>query len=997
MTESKKSTVFISYSRKNKAFVRKLDAALEEQGINAWVDWEGIPLSTDWMVEIAKGIVAADAFLFVISPDALESEYCLKELELAISENKKIIPIVYSEPEKRKKIHPRLASANWVFLRPKKEKFIDVIPKIIETIFTDFNWVSEHTRLLQRAIEWDKNNRNVSYLLQGTELENAEKWMTESTTDIKRQVTLLQAEYIRASREGTSRRQKRLTFTIGFAMLVSILLFIFSVSQWRQSIENMHLAQENALIAAANERIAKEQQLVAEENARLVLENENKVKAQRSTALALAYSERPSNLDISTLLALESLTRFESDEAKAILRNNISKMPIPVAQLHHTDRIWNLILSNDGQYFISASADDSACVWTVSGEKKFCVTHTDDVTDVLTTKDDALLITAGRDGYVKFWNFSDGSAVNEFNVKSPIYDIDINVQNSLLIAGREDGFVSVINLKSNIPTYTFDFNRGAVTTVKFHPNGIWASVGTKEGRVRVWRVQTGQLESGPRHEAEVFNLAISPNGKVMVSVGADSTARIARAESGKETHILKHPDWVEDVAFSPNGLWFATASDDKIIRVFDTETGIEKLRMYHSSFVQRVKISPDGNWIVSTGYDLTARIWDSRTGALVLEASLDGIGSALLFSQDGKHIIVGDRDGNITIWDISILYSQIGHIEFEEFVNRIKFDLDGSRILINSDDKLVWQLPYSQITLTNQGETGKPVFSTNNLTSLLEISPNSKWIAVSENSELNQSQAILFNFESLVKNALPHTSDLTSLSFNPTNQFLVTTNIDSHEVYIWDIETGNKIKTITFDEEVFTATFNPKDSTVAIGLSDKIIIWNISADQEIMRLFHTGHINILAFNMQGSLLASASSDGSINIWDLNQKEVSNSKYKFNQNSTITALDFSSNKNWLASASEDGFVYLFDINIGEEILRIPHGDAVTGLDFSPDEMLLATATRKTLQIFDLNLLSPISNNDLSHTACSRLTRNLTQSEWNSFFPQEDYQILCPDLP
>ncbi|KXK11786.1 MAG: TIR domain protein [Chloroflexi bacterium OLB14] len=122
MTESKKSTVFISYSRKNKAFVRKLDAALEEQGINAWVDWEGIPLSTDWMVEIAKGIVAADAFLFVISPDALDSEYCLKELELAISENKKIIPIVYSEPEKRKKIHPRLASANWVFLRPKKRK-----------------------------------------------------------------------------------------------------------------------------------------------------------------------------------------------------------------------------------------------------------------------------------------------------------------------------------------------------------------------------------------------------------------------------------------------------------------------------------------------------------------------------------------------------------------------------------------------------------------------------------------------------------------------------------------------------------------------------------------------------------------------------------------------------------------------------------------------------------------------------------------------------------
>ena len=50
------STVFISYSRKDKAFVRKLNDSLDSSGVDAWVDWEGIPLSSDWMEEITRAI-----------------------------------------------------------------------------------------------------------------------------------------------------------------------------------------------------------------------------------------------------------------------------------------------------------------------------------------------------------------------------------------------------------------------------------------------------------------------------------------------------------------------------------------------------------------------------------------------------------------------------------------------------------------------------------------------------------------------------------------------------------------------------------------------------------------------------------------------------------------------------------------------------------------------------------------------------------------------------
>ena len=56
--------VFISYSRKDESFVRKLDAALRAHGRDPWIDWEDIPLTADWWSEIQAGIEGADSFVF---------------------------------------------------------------------------------------------------------------------------------------------------------------------------------------------------------------------------------------------------------------------------------------------------------------------------------------------------------------------------------------------------------------------------------------------------------------------------------------------------------------------------------------------------------------------------------------------------------------------------------------------------------------------------------------------------------------------------------------------------------------------------------------------------------------------------------------------------------------------------------------------------------------------------------------------------------------------
>lgn len=998
MANKRKTQVFISYSRKNKSFVRKLNTAIDEAGIEAWVDWEGIPLSADWMATITSAIEASDALIFVISPDALRSKYCLKELELALESNKKIIPVVYSEPEKRVKLHPKLSSTNWVFLRPKKEIFKEVIPKLVETILTDLDWVQQHTNLLQRAVQWKQKKESSGYLLSGSSLEEAERWLAQSTKDINRQATPLQAEYIGACREYATKRQRRTTFTFGVMTAISLIALMLAVRQWFHALDSEQQARESAAIAEASAQLANAQRARAEESEIRAQNNENAARAQRSAAQARIFSNRPGELDTSTLLALESIRRSPTYEAEDVLRNNLSRMAIPVAQPNHTGPILNLTASGDGQYFVSASADNTACVWTMAGEKQYCVQHEDDVTDAIITNDSSLLITASRDATVRLWNFADGTPDTIYKLDSAVLDIDLNVKNEVILAGEENQTAAVLNLKVRRSVFTFNFNNGPVTLVKFHPNGQWASIGTKNGRVRVWKVQTGLLESGPRHEAELFDLAISPNGKIMVSSGADGSARISRAESGRQTHLLQHPDWVRDVAFSPDSSWFVTASEDKIVRVFNSETGVELIRMYHAGSVQKVDVSPDGNWIASTGSDLSVRIWDSQSGALMLEPFLDNVGSALLFSPDGKRIIVGDRSGNITIWDISSLFTRIGIIEFPQYANKAKFDPAGNWILINTNDRNLWQIPVSEITTLRDGSNSTPILTLEEPSSQTKVSPNSKWVALSVNSDAGNSRALLYNLETEVLYSLPHSSNISGLAISPDSKNLATTNEGNNLVYIWDIETGQQVDVIEFEETVFTSAYSPRDPILAVGLTGKIILWNTETNQQAAVLPHAGRVRSISFNAEGNWLATTTSEGSINLWDMDAAENTSPKFRFIQDGRITSLDFNSKKQWLGSGGDDGYVYLWDLTTGQEVLRIPHGDSVSGINFSPDGNILSSVSRKIVQFWDVNLIVPIQKENLAETACLHLIRNFSMNEWEVFFNSSDeYQTLCEGLP
>src|SRR5437899_1429944 len=216
--------IFISYAREDKDFVRRLDESLKSRGREAWVDWEGIRPTEEFMQAIYGAIEAADTFVFVLTPDSVVSVACGHEIAHAAAHNKRMVPIVARDVDAATVPEP-LAKLNWIFCRD-SDDFEKAIDTLISALDTDLNWVHAHTRLLMRAIEWNANGKNNSFVLRGDDLRSAERWLAEAGAEKDRQPTALQTEYIIASRKAAARRQRITLGAVTFGFVGAIVLAV---------------------------------------------------------------------------------------------------------------------------------------------------------------------------------------------------------------------------------------------------------------------------------------------------------------------------------------------------------------------------------------------------------------------------------------------------------------------------------------------------------------------------------------------------------------------------------------------------------------------------------------------------------------------------------------------------------------------------------------------------------------------------------------------------
>jgi hypothetical protein len=201
--------VFISYSRRDEAFAKYLSEALAERGREVWVDWRDLRIGDLWREAIGEAIDAADAFIPVITPDWASSNANKSELDRAIASGKRILPVLRRDPGfAASQLPGEVSRINWVFFR-EEDAPEEALASLVESLETDPAWVREHTHVLQKSTEWERNLRDPAYLLPGSALEKAEEWLAQGARR-RPAPTPIQAEYVLASRKASGEvRQRR--------------------------------------------------------------------------------------------------------------------------------------------------------------------------------------------------------------------------------------------------------------------------------------------------------------------------------------------------------------------------------------------------------------------------------------------------------------------------------------------------------------------------------------------------------------------------------------------------------------------------------------------------------------------------------------------------------------------------------------------------------------------------------------------------------------------
>ena len=213
--------VFLASNARDLEFTRKLNETLQVQGEKTWFEWDRTERSLEDDADIKDGITRADNCIFVISADALNDPTLLAEFSFAASLSKRIVVVSYQDLTGLE-LPPGLGQVLRVDFTAHEEDFLSNFGVLYRTLKSYPDHVREHTRLLNRALEWQEAGQDDSFLLQGKALPNAEAWLKQAHDKIP-QPSELQQTYVSASRGLRSRKVKGrslINLSLGATVLV---------------------------------------------------------------------------------------------------------------------------------------------------------------------------------------------------------------------------------------------------------------------------------------------------------------------------------------------------------------------------------------------------------------------------------------------------------------------------------------------------------------------------------------------------------------------------------------------------------------------------------------------------------------------------------------------------------------------------------------------------------------------------------------------------------
>jgi len=501
-----------------------------------------------------------------------------------------------------------------------------------------------------------------------------------------------------------------------------------------------------------------------------------------------------------------------------------------------------------------------------------------------------------------------------------------------------------------------------------------------------WRV----VRSYPTGPGGAAAIAISPDGRTLAIGYADGTLRFMSLNTGHlRTATASNSGGDFAVEFTLGGKTVVTTATDATPLVTDVRSGeaVETLTG-HTGSVGREAVSPDGRTLYTSAADGKTIIWDlagSRRFGRLLSYSPVAPGpaygpygaqsAALAISPDGHRLALtptptpGSTDSSpyrlhpatVELWDLQSL-------------NAVGPRLRGFRMVIG------------------HGNPGGPED--------IAFSPNGQLLAAGGAAGASVAVWKVHTGRIVGRFPLPPhpRAHGGGLAFSPDGRTLASGDGD-HATVLWDLATGKATQLRLgrgFYDYTFTLAYNRDGSRLATAdYADRVILWDVR-NRHRLRIIKgvngpssssdpaSSQPNALAFSSDGTMLATAGSDG-VAFWDSGTGHTAAPPIHIVGGAHSIA--FSPNGRTLAIDANDG-VELWDLST-RQIIGAPLPGPADRLAFSPDGRTLV-GTSFTGQAIIWNV-TPAA---WERQACQIAGRNLTRTEWAHFVGTKPYSRVCP---
>lgn len=515
--------VFISYSRSDKTFVKLLHEKLRIAGRGTWVDWEDIPITAEWWREIEAGIESTNTFIFIISPDSVKSKVCRQEIDHAVFNHKRLLPIVWREGFDQEQVHPALRRHNWLFFR-ENDDFNPAFQSLIKALDTDLDHVKTHTRLLVRANEWVHKRCNESFLLRGSDLEEAEQWLTKGA-DKEPFPAQVQREYIIQSRraeterqKAENRRQKIALVSVSFALCVAGIFGLVAFSQWQKA-ERRQLSS----IATTSEALFSSNQV---------------------------FDALIESLRAGTTLDRSIWTRDDQlrSEVVTLLQQSVYWVREHNTLEGHSETVWGVSFSPDGQTLGTASWDGTAKIWSADGRESITLQgHSDRINNISFSPDGQRIATGSFDQTMKLWS-RDGHLLHTFQGHSQgVWDVSFSPDGTVLATTSQDGTAKLWRSDGKLLA-TLEGHTDEVHSVSFSPDGQTLATASRDKTVKLWTVEGQPIRTIASHNGAVWDVSFSPDGRTLATAGNDNALTLWNLDyvGDLQELVTRGCDWVQD-------------------------------------------------------------------------------------------------------------------------------------------------------------------------------------------------------------------------------------------------------------------------------------------------------------------------------------------------------------------------------------------------------------------------------------------------------------------